>query len=703
MNNKLKIVIFTFTGIILHFCHLFSQGTGNLSSASGTIYNSGGTITIKGVAKIGQDTILGTVEYSSKANVQPIQSMVYENIRLVGTSEKFMADTVTHLVAMKKFYSDTNSVLIMNTKDTINVEGETHHNAVINPISPTGRVIMSGNVAQSVHGKGVFKEVELNDPSGTTVIKSGGFKISTVLELRQGQFRNSKDSNFVMDTSTHVIRHVGASISYQPVYLGKMNLTYTGTGSIVTGAEVPTDSTKIQRMIAQNTDSLVLSTNMTVNDSLINSTVIFTEPNDSNRNILTLTSTNDPIYLGKDAEVDGSVRRTNILTNNTPVLFNNKYTYALFSDPASAGQAKQIQFRIKQRTFPLFANGNQKVKRPFTITGYDASGQKLSDIAQMKVGYGWRNSSAVKNETNGLKIDVLKFQKWDSASALWSTIVSSTVPIVDTTNEWASANAVITKFGDYAIGLQTSQFIAMSGKVFLEGPFRDGGLMISTLRDNSLLPHTPPNVYPYNLDSNRLNINVVTFPDSVVDWVLLAFRQNLGDSTKDLFKTCFVKRDGTLIDLNGSTNLILGMINPDGTSSGIGSVNSGTHYIAVMHRNHLSIVTEDPYKLSYNDTTLALNFTNYNILLGRKSGNAIKQIGYDVNQKPLFGMIAGDVNQDGYIKYDDLGRIWNLLDFEGYVPEDINQSIFINTVDFNYSQNNLGKVSNFNPLPARKN
>ncbi|MFA6571509.1 MAG: hypothetical protein WCT77_09765, partial [Bacteroidota bacterium] len=570
------------------------------------------------------------------------------------------------------------SVLLKADNDGINAQASVFNSA---EVRGTKEVRMINETKkQDIFGKGHFTNLNIDNPNGVDVIQNGGFNINAKLELTRGELRNKADSNFSMRDSTWIVRHTQGSISMEPKLGNTINVRYTGNGAMTTGPELPNDTTKLQIMTVENSGGITLGKSVTVNDSLYVGDMIRTEPDTSNKYILTLTSGKDPVFGGPNAEIDGSIRRTSLRFDSTKIIFNNPYTWALFTDPAAANGATQMTFRVKPRTFPPIINGELKVRRTFTISAMDGSFNPVVNGVNLIVGYGWRHAiDTVKDETLTLRpdFDYLKFQRLNRN--VWFELDKSEPPKIDTAGEWAYSRVIeVAILGDFAVGTTgNAGKLLLSARVLLEGPYRFGSMATDLLQKN-LIPSTPPDIYPYNMDPNRTVINVPVIPDSVVDYIVLEFRKEKIDP-KPYFRTCFVKSNGLVVDLDGKSPVILAR----------GGLNPGQYYVAVRHRNHLSIITEDTVGLYPRDEGTFIDFANTNILFGRT--NAVKPIALDTSGSVLWGMIAGDTNADGKIDSNDQLNTWNDRDFEGYLVPDINMSGIINTRDFNFVWNNRGR------------
>jgi len=142
-------------------------------------------------------------------------------------------------------------------------------------------------------------------------------------------------------------------------------------------------------------------------------------------------------------------------------------------------------------------------------------------------------------------------------------------------------------------------------KVFLQGSFVAGS-MSTQLNSDGLLPFSHPySNSPFNfsgadrislVDSNSSNIPdfFENNPD-IVDWVLVELRTGTSSSTSVLKKAGFVKNNGDVVGLDGSSPLLFG-------------VPSGDYYIVVHHRNHLPIMSATTVSMT-NSTTATYDFT----------------------------------------------------------------------------------------------
>jgi hypothetical protein len=653
------------------------RGVAQLRS-EGVIYNHG-TLVIKGNAVIGQDTLAGRVVFAwDREGVnQYVPHKVYEEVGFTGRTRKMLLDTARPLVALQRFWSDTGTVFRLVRQSAIVTRGEAVHWGIINPEFLFGRVILQGERAQNIWGRGLYRELELDNPAGADVRQGGGFTVTTLLELKRGLLRNSAENNFRLGDSALIVRTAQGGIAAAPLFGRDIAVRYVGGGRIESGPELPRDSTLLRALFVENDSGLVLRQSVTVNDSLVLRAPIWTEPSQNERHVLTYASArNTPVFLHPDAEVIGTMRRNRLPADGQPVVFNNAHTYVQPSAQGWKGVA-EIQVRVLPRTQPWYPQSEQKVWRVIQLRAWDSSGGAVTQGLEWRLGYGWRHlpGEPGRDETRGLPLSALELQRWVGNG--WLAAGRSVPPQVDTAAGWAYAYAdAVFGTGDFAIGLrQDARSLQLRLAVLLEGPYRNGS-MADDLRQRGWLPETPPDVYPYNLDPMRPYIRVSPIPDSVVDWVVVELRTLLTGGTRH-YRTAFVLRDGRIVDLDGKSPVTLP------------GLEQGAYYVAVHHRTHLAIITAEPVEVSpERQQLLALTSDPGRILGGAAALRALRS-----NGGTVWAMIGGDVNGDGKIDEDDLRLLQLWQHAEGYVSADTDLNGIVTTRDFNLTWNNRGRIS----------
>ena len=128
----------------------------------------------------------------------------------------------------------------------------------------------------------------------------------------------------------------------------------------------------------------------------------------------------------------------------------------------------------------------------------------------------------------------------------------------------------VVEFLDYAPLLLTI-------KAMLQGAYNATSIDMN-MNLHSILPLSQPYTSLYTGVET-----VSTIPADVVDWVLVELRQPA--TTVVRRRAAFIKKDGSIVDLDGSSSLGF-------------NVPTGNYFVAVRHRNHLGVMTQNQVLLS---------------------------------------------------------------------------------------------------------
>ena len=223
----------------------------------------------------------------------------------------------------------------------------------------------------------------------------------------------------------------------------------------------------------------------------------------------------------------------------------------------------------------------------------------------------------------------------------------------------------VTTYGeaeDYSINvLGGSSHVTLDLKAYLEGPYNGINMNSDIVQ---LLPLSQPfNTSPWNYSGTE---SVVSIPNSnVVEWVLIDVRDAATAATASSVtsvakQAAFILNDGTIVDLDGSSNLQFDV-----------SISQNL-FVVVWQRNHLGIISNDPITPSAGLYTYDFT-TGINQVFGGIDGHKEISIG-------IWGMIGGDGNHDGTVNINDKSPLWeNQAGVQGY----------------NYSDHNLdGEIDN---------
>lgn len=698
MKKIAYILIFLmFCGIKLNAQVLDSKGTinntgtikvrGMLTSDQGGKIQNEGRLIIEAQSKIDQDTLNGKVEFALKDNVawQIVPQLVYKNVEFSGIArKKFDTTGGKTFVALDSFKTHPEVEILTDKDNNIITKGKIVQDGYINISNRYGKLIMQGDTSQTITGKGEFKQLELDNQQGADVVEGGGFHVLTSLELVKGELRNSTENNFTMVDSTDIIRHAGASLRTEPLFAGNVTVRYTGTGEMATTGEIPSNTATLKSWYVENSGTVTLTKNATVNDSLVLNSNIETSVD-----TLTLVGTNNPIFdpANKNIEIMGTFARRAFNPGDT-ILLNNAFTWAYFQDQNSMNGLNVLFSYVRPSTFPLQTGGDNKIKRLMNLQALDAEGTDVSKGVNMSLGYGFKyNPGDPGDESNGLTLADLALQRWLSTE--WINL-DTPKPKLDF--GWGySFSDNVTDLGSFAMGIFSNTIVYLQVKALLEGPYikGSGDRMTTYLSSLGILTKSPQNYYPVSLDKNFNEVNFASMPDSVVDWAVLEFRKSRNEP--GIFKTFYLKNDGEVVDQHGNQNISVSL--KDGLDT-----NGGSYYVVFRQRNHSPVVTQDPVPLYTSEKNIQVDFTDPSVVEGGTT--ALKFVDLLPNGKSIFAIRSGYLidTQDAiskmlgvpgtYTEERDYKSAWENFTNEGYLYTDYDLNGIVTTMDFNYSWNN---------------
>lgn len=208
--------------------------------------------------------------------------------------------------------------------------------------------------------------------------------------------------------------------------------------------------------------------------------------------------------------------------------------------------------------------------------------------------------------------------------------------------------------------------ITLTLKVFLEGPFASGQMVVPALFTNSR-----PTGQPYDSSLYTGTVleydgadSVETFPGDAIDWILVSLRSSTDPSSEVAERALILLADGSVVTADGSSPVVQDLP-PD------------SYYVVVRHRNHLSVMSAVAIDMtsgagSYDFTTaLAQAYSG--------GGNPMKSLpgGY-------FGMFAADGEKDENITALDF-TLWlanTTAGATGYRSADYNLDGQVTALDF---------------------
>ncbi len=666
---------------------------GTLQSVLGaSIENKDGYLICGGNTEIRQAEILGHVEYiEDSVKTQLVPQIRHAIVRFSGNSPKLLDTSYNGnlFVSMDTMISRAEVNLLIHPRYPLISWGRITHDGTVNENGPDASIILQGTNAQNIDGLGTYKTLELDNTAGVYVINKGGFGIQNNLYLHRGVFHNTDDNNLTMLNNSLITRSDESSIETHPALVRRYSLRYVGIKEIVSANEVPLDSGSLKSMTVHNNGGLTMSRDIIVNDSLVvgrdSTTIVIRTDLDTARHTLSFArSDNDPEYPSSRSEVIGNFRRSSLRTGGSFMVYNNRHTGFLFSRPEDMNGAVWMSLDSRPVTFPVQGNGTQKVERKFIVSARDANDSLILKGLRYRFAYAWvNNPSLADNESNNLDVSQVILQRWDDKR--WANYKSSIIPATQTADRWAFSTAdSVGNTGFFAIGMPTPVPPMLASRVLMEGPYRNGSMAADLLKHN-LIPSVPPNIFPYTLDDARTRDTIAVIPQDVVDWVVVELRKSIS-AKADFVKTGFLLRDGSIINPDGR-----GLISfPD-------TLSSRDYYVVVHHRNHLSMMTSQPWRLVDEDAQIfkTLDFTDGLNVLGGFS--ALKPICFGPGEPTVFAMVAGDVNGDGVIDdrdRSDYDSIYTNRDREAYINQDTDMSGIVTTRDINKTWNNRTRSTN---------
>jgi hypothetical protein len=248
------------------------------------------------------------------------------------------------------------------------------------------------------------------------------------------------------------------------------------------------------------------------------------------------------------------------------------------------------------------------------------------------------------------------------------------------------ANSV-SSFSDWSGSSKIATTVDLTA--FLQGPYNTStGLMNTTI--NTYLPLSQP----FNVVGTKWEYagteSVGSIPNTdIVDWVLVELRHastpaNATSSTIIGRAAGFLKKDGSVVALDGSSNLKVNSVTPY----------SDNLYAVLYQRNHLGIMSNNAVTDGNSDGAFDYDYSTGSDKVYGGTG------GYKELATGVWGMVAGDGNGDGKVFLTDYTTVWTpqLGSLNGYYTGDFNLDNKVFLTDYTTIWTpNLGVLG---PVPA---
>jgi len=246
--------------------------------------------------------------------------------------------------------------------------------------------------------------------------------------------------------------------------------------------------------------------------------------------------------------------------------------------------------------------------------------------------------------------------------------------ITDFVNTTAGACTSPVQYGqveEYAVVFVPPAAVQVAARGFLDGPYNaTTGVMNDALRGLGAFPLAEPYTalgYAHTGGGGGETILpavlAVSGNNAIVDWVVLELRDANTNSTVLASRSALLQRDGDVVDVDGTSAVSFGLP-------------PANYFMALLHRNHLGVMTASSVALGA--APLSVDFTS----------NATTTYGTDARRSvtgafPAELLWSGDVNFDHSLKYVGTGNDRDLIlssigssiptnTITGYHMEDVN-------------------------------
>ena len=292
-----------------------------------------------------------------------------------------------------------------------------------------------------------------------------------------------------------------------------------------------------------------------------------------------------------------------------------------------------------------------------TITELDLS--QLTTLQELDVS---NNNLSILNLKNDANENISEFNALNNPNLTCIQVDNSAYSTSNWTNKDNSAT--------FGIDCES---LSISPTVILEAAFDadDFGFtpMFANIRE--IIPTTSPYNASETCDSSVFE---TTGDGAVVDWVEVQLRN--ADDINEIVssKSALLLRNGNIVDVDGVSGLIM-------------TAWEGTYYVAIDHRNHLTIVSDTTYELELFQGT-NIDFRNPENVVG--GTNALTDLGNN-----SYGMPLGDADGNGQIQNSDASTTIFQIGISGYNAYDVDMNGQVQNSDVNTILQNLGKGEQF--------
>jgi len=298
---------------------------------------------------------------------------------------------------------------------------------------------------------------------------------------------------------------------------------------------------------------------------------------------------------------------------------------------------------LNNRNGIFFASSSYETEKwPYSICVTDVNGDEKLDIAVCNTNQS--SISIFKGNGDGTFQSKINYP---CGSSPWNIVAADF-------NLDGDEDLVVSNINLNAITILSNNYFGslVNLKTFLEGSYNNSS-MNTTLNSSGLIPLNSHNAYD-TVAYGYTSSSVQSIPNSnIVDWVLVELRTGTPSNTKVAARAGFIKSDGTIVDIDGTSPLTFT------------NVSEGNYYVVVRHRNHLSIMSSSAIALTSSSSL-------YDFTTGQDKAYGTSPM-VDLGGG-IYGMRGGDVNGSGIITFSDITEIITRNNQTGYYSADVNMS-----------------------------
>lgn len=491
-----------------------------------------------------------------------------------------------------------------------------------------------------------FTHAQLVNNGATIIVQSGGFIFCA------GSFTNA--SGTVTNDGKIEVQGSFANTGTYNSTLNDDSLILSGSGNVtLNGGGATFHYLTINK--TANADVVTLASTVNVGNKLDFLSGGLSTDYLANPSFSVTAPTSAAFYFAAGREIAGSVKRTG-WANGAMALFNGA-NMQLTTNGGTAPTDVTVTL-LPQAFGGDPSQAEREVKRKFFFTNTGGSGF----TADVRFPYlpSELNAGANTNTEANLVPWTLVASEWNARL----TPVSR-----DAANHWVSTTGIDPASLGQEWKLADPKY-TFNVAANLRGAWN--GTDMNAAINTSLPIAQPYNTSPFNYAGTEA---VGSIPNgNVVDWVLVDFRKpsdglpgSATSSTAVGQKAAFLLRNGTVVDLDGTTPLALTLSK------------QGAGFLVIRHRNHLAVMSNS---LPSNEAgTFANDFT---VPVNAYSNPGISNTPLQVLPgSAKYGLWAGDANRDGVINASDIGLIKAQANasLTGYQGGDANLDATVNASD----------------------